>query len=493
MTKPKAKNTQKPRGKPGRVKILVLCVFLLVCSVGNSVTFKMMVNVMPNYPYFLNLSTVVVYVPIFFGVVFYNRYFTNIITAEMMKTPKLHFALMGGLDSTAGLLALFGGVYTSGPNQAMLNNGVIPVTLLLSIIILGTHFKWQEYVGSGVILLGLCFVLLVPQWLGGSDAPPATNKVLFNMLYFANVVPAAMSAVCKEMMFTKGDIDVNFLQAWVALWQFLFSLLFLPFNTLPFLGANALPWAKLPSALSDGASCLFLEHNTVVENCWIDYPRSDRQPCDSCHGAWIAVAVYLVFNVLYNIAIVMVIKHGSAALLFVVSTLALPVVQMLFSLPFLGTHAEPLTWPTLVGLLILIGGLVLYRQAPQAPMSVDEEDVVIPTAGRYVVSAQKPIRRKVMAHMRRDAHQIRSRFYATIGVLDSPSTSRSMRPASRQGSVHSPGPPRTPQTTAPSTPSRSRRPAGQSTLRPPRRTSQPLLSLVGDSSDGNRSDQNQSS
>lgn len=124
----------------GNKKVLFYAIGLLVSSVGNSIFFKKMTNHMTNYPYFLSQLTTIVYVPIFFGLVFYEKRFTNMITEDMMKFPKRKFFVMGTFDALSGIFMLFGGIHTSGSTQALLTNAVIPMTMILSYVILKTRY-----------------------------------------------------------------------------------------------------------------------------------------------------------------------------------------------------------------------------------------------------------------------------------------------------------------------------------------------------------------
>jgi tryptophan-rich sensory protein len=82
--------------------------------VGNAVWFKQMTNHATNYPFYLSQVINVVYIPIFFGLVAYERSYTSLITADMMAFPKIRFFWMGAADAIAGLLMLFGGIGTAG-------------------------------------------------------------------------------------------------------------------------------------------------------------------------------------------------------------------------------------------------------------------------------------------------------------------------------------------------------------------------------------------
>lgn len=421
-----------------RALLMIYCGLLLIVGVGNTIFFKKMSTALINYPYFLTQFTTVVYVPIFFAVVAYQFKFTNWITPAMTNISKFKFFVMGAFDSLSGVLALFGAAQTSGTLQALLNNAIIPITLVCSVVVLQTRFQLHEYLGSGVILLGVSVVVFIPQLMstGAAVAGSAPNNIMFNIIYFSNVLPGALSAVYKEKIFASIDVEVNYLQAWVALFQLAFGFLLIPLNTFSFLGPNAMPFSQLPMALWQGWLCM-CGTNTVLDDCYTGWtPHKDDKPCDECEGAWYPVVMYLFFNCSYNVLIVLIIKHGSAALLFVISTLALPIVQIMFSIRAINDPPDPLSWASLLGMGLIVGGLCLYNG--KGGPSEGQEDVMIPQAGRpYLMTA--PIRRNIMKHLIKDARQLRGSFYAKIGVISSPPTPHTYRhsPASSVRSEYS--------------------------------------------------------
>lgn len=99
----------------------------------------------------------VVYVPVFFGFVTYQKHFTSTITAEMRAFPKqkvttiiilirlclsliVQFFIMGALDALSGIFMTFGGAHTSGSLQALLLQCLIPVTMVLAYIFLHERY-----------------------------------------------------------------------------------------------------------------------------------------------------------------------------------------------------------------------------------------------------------------------------------------------------------------------------------------------------------------
>jgi drug/metabolite transporter (DMT)-like permease len=356
----------------GRKLIVLVFVGLLAFSVGNSIFFKKMTNHMPNYPFFLCQVTNLVYIPIFFAVVEWEKRHTDRITPAMTSFPKRHFAVMGTADALAGVLMLFGGVHSTGGMQALLANLVIPFTMVLTIVVLRSRFRWNQYLGALTIMAGATVVLL-PSF---QTEESGGNWAIFNMIFLASTVPQAFSAVYKEIAFSKvEEMEVNYLQFWVAVFQLLFGFLLIPLNTFKFLGANYISWSDLMPSMYNGLKCLG-GVNVIVDHCWKgpEAPKgmSHLPPCDNCEGAWLPLALYLLFNILYSIFTVLAIKHTSASVMYVLSTLRLPLVQLSFAFSFVQNPPDPVTWEAIVGLVVTIAGLIAYRWVPEAtPMFVE--------------------------------------------------------------------------------------------------------------------------
>merc|ERR1712008_10530 len=85
-----------------------------------------------------------------------------------------------------------------------------------------------------------------------------------------------------------------------------------------------------------------------------------------CETAWTAVLGYVCFNLSFNIFIMLVIKYGSAALSFLVSTLRLPLTAIAFSCPLImGIHTVQPGMSDFVSLAVILIGLIMYRYGSQ--------------------------------------------------------------------------------------------------------------------------------
>lgn len=71
----------------------------------------------------------------------------------------------------------------------------------------------------------------------------------------------------------------------------------------------------------------------------------------------------MLFNVAYNILIIFILKYGSANILWLAMTVMVPLGNLAFSLPFMPQNST-ITPFDIAGLVIIMFGLVSYRQGP---------------------------------------------------------------------------------------------------------------------------------
>lgn len=74
--------------------------------------------------------------------------------------------------------------------------------------------------------------------------------------------------------------------------------------------------------------------------------------------------MYLGFNLVYNILIVVILKYGSANILWMASTVIVPLSNVAFSLKITPGN-KPLNTMDIVGLVIIMAGLLVYRFTTQ--------------------------------------------------------------------------------------------------------------------------------
>ncbi|CAE7820008.1 crtp1 [Symbiodinium sp. CCMP2592] len=130
-------------------RLILYTVCLLVASVGNTVFFKRMTSAMPNYGWYLTQLSTLIYVPFFATLA--GTGITQQVDFELVRK----FALMGVFDGLSGTFMVLGGVHTSGTLQVLLGQAVIPVTMMLSVMLLRKQYHMLQYLGATTIVMGI--------------------------------------------------------------------------------------------------------------------------------------------------------------------------------------------------------------------------------------------------------------------------------------------------------------------------------------------------
>jgi hypothetical protein len=157
-----------------------------------------------------------------------------------------------------------------------------------------------------------------------------------------------LSSVYKEFALGEEEIDVVYLNGWVSVFQSLFAIpLCIPSAML-----IKLPINDITLNLYNGFLCN-IGINSVLES-------TPEMPADDCEYAPFYVWTYIFFNVIYNILIIVILKYGSANILWLSSTVIVPFSNVAFSLPFIPNN-QPLQFVDVIGLVIIMLGLIVYR------------------------------------------------------------------------------------------------------------------------------------
>jgi len=260
-----------------------------------------------------------------------------------------------------------------------------------------TYDGWQLG-GAGVVLLGIA-VVLAPQLSGAptpATAATATNGSpwIWSLVIIASCVPMCLSSVYKEKALGEQDVGVVYLNGWVAVFQ---SLLAIPL-AIPSAWATHVPLSELPYNVRDGFLCL-AGINSIVDlpddDSWWrhhgDPYRNDTRGydllnpadalskrADACEMAPYYVPCYMFFNLFYNILTIVILKKGSSNLLYLGSTVLVPISNAMFSLKIMPGH-QPLHRSDIEGLGVIMLGLLLYRagssfaKAVKARLSLEEK------------------------------------------------------------------------------------------------------------------------
>jgi drug/metabolite transporter (DMT)-like permease len=375
--------------------LVIYFLLMLVFALGNRIFGRLQVYPMHNYPLFVSNLSVVIYIPICFAYIIPILSYTNIISKEQTEIPKYKFAVMGYYDSIAGIMQTYAVNYiTSASTVVLVQQSAIPISMVVSSLTLNSKYTVSQYIGATIVMSGIVFVL-IPEFIGSTNTIATSSEISsesnmgsfftasssssssilssrdsssihFNsssisissnsseLLWIAilviSCIPMCLSSVYKEKALGETEIDCTYLNGWVAIFQFLIAIpLMIPSATV-----QGIPVSNIIPNLYDGMLCWF-GVNTITD----DY-NPYNQPLDNCTNAPLFVNLYLVFNVLYNFLIVIILKYGSANILWLASTMIVPMSNVVFSLKFI-PNSEPMGVMDIVGLIVIMFGLVIYR------------------------------------------------------------------------------------------------------------------------------------
>uniref|UniRef100_A0A7S2K7X9 EamA domain-containing protein n=1 Tax=Leptocylindrus danicus TaxID=163516 RepID=A0A7S2K7X9_9STRA len=395
--------------------------FLLMVVVGsvNKIFFKLQTVPMYNYPNFLNLMNCFLFVPICFAYIIpvakyglpgatANGERIRPITEEHMNMSKKPFAIMGLLDGCSMILQTFASINLPGPLLILLPQAAIPISMALSRKIMGETYAVSQYIGATIVAMGIVTVLMpmftdsgasdhqelrcvaydmedncyicedetnanaclshmdelsgqvMCQWTSdvsgaAEDNDDAANSSLFwSGIMILSCIPMTLSSIYKELALggeNNGmmELDPVFLNGWVALFQFMFALVL----AVPAGMASEPPVEPqdLPQNLWDGFKC-YTGTGSIFTGC---------HPDDHCSTeAALFVNIYLGVNLIYNLLVVLILKYGSSNILYLASTIMVPVGNLAFTLPFM-PDPSVLRITDILGLAVIMLGLSVYR------------------------------------------------------------------------------------------------------------------------------------
>jgi len=342
---------EEPKQDAKRTKMLLLSFLaMIVVGLGNKIFQVLMTKPMYNYALFNSMLTTFIYLPTSFAYIIPMLRKPNVITPEAQRVPKWKFAVMGILDSIAGIMQVMAVSYLeNGSLVILLTQAAIPISMAISRVLLKAKYKRFQYIGAIVVVCGIALVL-VPKLIANkkddeAGGPSSSELLAWACVLILSCVPMCLSSVFKEIALGETEIDVVYLNGWIAVFQFLGAFPLLPPSAI----ASSIKVKDIPKNLLDGWKC-FTGINTIM---------GGKHP-DKCAMGPVYVPIYMVFNLGYNILIILILKFGDANLLWLAMTIMVPLGNFAFALPFMPDR-KTLKWNDLVGLLIILSGLIVYR------------------------------------------------------------------------------------------------------------------------------------
>jgi len=300
--------------------------------------------------------------------------------------------------------------------QQLLNQAIIPVTMVGSFIFLKERYSLMQ-IGGSLLIVGGVIVSLLPSLTSSSGT--TGNIPFFNMFFLSQAIPFAASNLYKDVAFKSVDMDVWYLQFWDVFYQSVIGTFLFPVNTILPPPAN-ISWKDIPLAMKNGAICLS-GTNVITTNC-----GGPSTPCDDCYHAYLTLMIYMSINVVYNVFILLVIKHGSATVLSIAMTVRLPLTSIAFSQTWImgKKQVEPFSNWTLIGLFIILGGLTSFRAGSLIKKSMradsgegEEKEKIILRAGPGGTEIFSEPTRSTPLIVPKTPAQHRQQYFSKLGIV----------------------------------------------------------------------------
>jgi uncharacterized membrane protein len=340
--------------------LIMAFLLMLLFSLANRVFGRLQMYPMHNYPLFINLLASWIYIPVCFLYIVPTVHFGNTITREQREIPKRKFAVMGGFDSVAGIMHTFAVNYISNASLIVLmQQSAIPISMFISKYNLNSTYSNTQYLGASIVLFGIVVVVIpnffLPPSVSTTGSLPVAESTPFIQLLWLGVlvmssIPKCMSSVYKEKALGEVDIDITYLNGWVAVFQFFIAI---PL-CIPTASVQNIPVYEIIPNLYGGVKCWMGINSVSLEN------NPYNLPLDDCSSAPFYVNTYLFFNIVYNFLLVVILKIGSSNILYLSSTAIVPLCNVVFSLKFIPGNQPLRTWD-IIGLVVIMTGLVIYR------------------------------------------------------------------------------------------------------------------------------------
>ena len=323
------------------VSVAVFTVVTVVSSVVNSIAFVRIAQVMRSTSdiAFIVLCTTLIYSFIY-------------LVIALLVVPKTEkrwdlgraYALLGFLMGAGALLAQFSDLYVAGSYQSIFNTMSFPVTcIVMRYAVTGRPFQIAQLRSFGLVGLGIILVTVMPFIQPTKDNEGPTTLV-GSIVYIAGVIIGTSGPDLLQQRLTAKPFSVN-------IWQ-----------QLAMGNVLSLPWIMLTPFVGAIVRGSFVKEFNGLAKSWDCFFEFRPLPDTCSPGAAIWIMTYNITYVIMYYCRTFLMKKLSVVYLSLVDALIVPITTLFFVIPSLG--GEKITWYLIVGLLLVVAGVLVYREPP---------------------------------------------------------------------------------------------------------------------------------
>ncbi|KAF4717599.1 Cg10p, partial [Perkinsus olseni] len=297
------------------LRVASLSVSLLACGALQRIAFKRIAYPLGEYPILLLCVISAAFIPLFGFPYLYVKYAAGGTDDHRI----LPYAIIGALNAVNGGLTIFGNAYVPGYLQTILQQTIIPFTMILSVLLCGTRYTLQHLLGVVIIIVGVA-VQLGPL-MSSDDAAGSsttTTSLVWSLVYLVAPLPVALAAVYQELEFSKRKVNLISLMYWSNLIQAIILFMLVPYDLATTANSEVPHW---PAAFR----CIAYSDKTVNPEC-------------AGGQAGIYLGSCILWMLVSQLLQAELVRHAGASLCAVVMTLGLPTTALAFSVgPSIGT------------------------------------------------------------------------------------------------------------------------------------------------------------
>jgi len=376
--------------RKSNLKSLIILALFIACGTIETVDYSLNgKKFMVNYLTVLNLLVVFVATGFFWFVVmiqtqrgFYtdHPHFKRSITLH----PKWFFVtvlVMALCDTIALYVAILASRDVTAPLRNMLQQGNIPITMLLSRFYLGHRYSASHFTGAGCIIGGIALVIWQVDTHTDNDENHDTSNAWWSLAFFLSCIPMSLSICLKEHVLNHHShpVDMHLVNACVTGVQLVLGLILCPISYM--VTINTFSLDGLSSNLTDGIKCAMsgVGCNSQCDDVNSAFSGVCYAEGSGCNLEYAPASVWLYILVccLFNLLMLWVISENTAALYFVALAAIIPVVSLIStSSIYSAIDLCTVTFDGLqvLGLVIVVVGIAVYRIRPDDDC-MDDDDI----------------------------------------------------------------------------------------------------------------------
>jgi len=232
----------------------------------------------------------------------------------------------------------------------LLQQAVIPVTMVLSIIFLKIRYTWLNLLGAIILICGIV-VTVIPDLIHSKlDNVNRSTFVEYVVLVLAATVPNAIAIVYLEYILKFEDIEIMSAWMWINVFELIFGLPLI-FAIIP-LQRISFSFTNIGKNAEYGFACLLLGVNS--------------QSGDACPNVGYYFISYAVVIVLTRLNLTYIVNSESASLLWLSLAVAIPLASIAFTLKeIMGDTATSFNTYIIIGLIVVVVGLAIYKSSSE--------------------------------------------------------------------------------------------------------------------------------